>query len=619
MRVQVPSWLKYAAVEFTGSFDIDRKRTRNRDLVRMFAFIVLLITLLSVMSAMYRGLVSNFADSILGYTPGAGVPVRLSVDTSLSSSGDLQRASSLFRNSATIGGTEQPTPGSSVAGYDFHPFVEIERGSVFRLPESSWNTDAGQPGFSGWAVSADSPLWLSMGLTEDAAQTTLVASRAAFAVSFERDAYIAMLERAIADDALADWLARNPAGTQPQTLFVEVPFRPGLWRYHEFELVWVDSLPSVQRIAFLATLQLYEPLGRVLARDPLFAVMPGTAGEAASSLVARLDLEDVDRLGDSAGAVLDAFSVCMGTSANPSVEQTTFDAFISFGVPQAPASVHACIDSVGMKPNLRISTHNYVAGVPALDVTRDSMVFSCASIPEAGYSARADLADCANGAETVSLPIFSGFITGFAYVEDAGLIEEFVRAVDQAKVGDRAALFISELYRSSINRFRYLVHALDYVKLPIAAFFLFIALYTISTGTGMFFASRRINYGVLMARGMNSAEIRSIVYSQFLACFALAAAFSFGLVLATKSLVQFSFEGAAPYRLAQTELGVQQPRIVDAPGSADLSEVLLHTFSDVGISALTILAMIILVLSWQMWRLPLRRDTYPMVLIANSN
>lgn len=134
----------------------------------------------------------------------------------------------------------------------------------------------------------------------------------------------------------------------------------------------------------------------------------------------------------------------------------------------------------------------------------------------------------------------------------------------------------------------------------------------------MFFSSRRINYGVLMASGMNAREIRRIVYVQFIACFAMAAAASFALVLATKALIQWSFEGAAPYFLARMELGVQEPRIVDAPGSSELPLVLAHTLNDVGTASAIILAMVLVVLTYQMWRLPLRRDTYPMNLIADS-
>lgn len=59
--MKAPSWLRYAAIEFSHAFSFGRFAS-NRDITWMFAVLLLLISILAVTSAMYRGLVVNFAE-----------------------------------------------------------------------------------------------------------------------------------------------------------------------------------------------------------------------------------------------------------------------------------------------------------------------------------------------------------------------------------------------------------------------------------------------------------------------------------------------------------------------------------------------------------------------------
>lgn len=540
----------------------------------------------------------------------------------MSSSGELQSVTNLFRNSGEIGGTAEPTPGSTVAGYDFHPFIEIESRGVFELPEGSWDVSAGKAPFAGWAVSTGSPVWTSLAPLAAAPQSSILVSRGAFAASFNRETYVEGISATAPHLMVDDWLDRNPEGQPLATLLVSVPYERGLTQYRSFDIFWLESLPSVQRIAYVMPLELYQPLMRS-ALDPLYAYIPGHELVASSDFVSRLVLEDsVAELGqDGARSAGEAMQRCLGL-AQPGasdLELTSLDLSLVFNIPVERPSLDHCLAEAALSPTIYPVVSDFFSnGRPVLRIVDGQMEFTCSDLGREVISARPDLAACTDGAETVRFSPFADFSSGFAYVPDRAGIEDFVLAVDNARVGERRALFIGELYRSSIDRFRYLVSTLDYIAWPMAMFFAVIAVYSMFASTSMFFAHRRINYGVLMARGMGVFEIRRVIYAQFAACFVLACAASYLVLNLTKVLLQNSFAASGAFGLAFRQLGIQSPMIVDSPLGADPGASLLLSFTDIGFGAGVILVFMALIIEWQMWRLPLRAHTYPMDLIANA-
>jgi hypothetical protein len=338
--------VRIALAEFGKAFAVKVGTPAARDFLWLTVFFTLSAFIVFVGWSARDGVWDRFQQVLLGALPEGGPPIRVATHIDLTqgiSPAIIDRFEKDFPELGIVpmrdfdGRSGAITfPGSTFAA----DATEEEKQSGSEL---SWGraSDGATAEFLGFAVALDSPLWRWIkrrsgepaGLA-DRVPLVIAANRSLFQKHFRYDKY----RKAIAEDDSASCVVRSglPAKlsdpgdpAQLDTLLLKVQeWSEGLnsrQAFHAFKVIWVDSFPLPEQVAFIMPLQTAE-LAMAAGTWKGFELYFEGQG-AATQRIGAVRLRNIDALSDGdrsrAAAEFQKVATCLGTvPAEQKVETT---------------------------------------------------------------------------------------------------------------------------------------------------------------------------------------------------------------------------------------------------------------------------------------------------------
>ncbi len=631
--MRTPAWWSLGWLEFARALLTPFKKTPGgHDLLGLSAISGLLIAMIAMMSALHQGIVINFADSLLGYTPGGGVPLRVVADTSISAGSRMQDAMRLFGNAQQLVDAE-PEAGSPLKPFEFHPAEEVEFGSPqIGLPgvqeviegrdrrlTGAWVTRGGATGtsFVGWAVALDSPLWRWGGVTgnDDDQLASIIANRNAFQKHFNMEAYGEALGKLLPEPVLRRWKEENQSGGLPETLYLQIPAPGGGASVSEFRVRWVESFPTPQRLAFLMPMETYKALAIVRFSGDTISFPSVIAGSRRR--MGALHVYDADRI---AGTTPELLATKLGQCLDAERFNTeiTIELHLRMRMALPETWLDGCLSQFGLKRGRDIE------GEPSetfgMTLRRGGIGARCADLKNPGYLPQGQRRLCTENpdSELVISPYF-GANMGLVYVPDRLKVGAATAALNEATINGRQAFVLSELYQSSLARFSYLVSTLQFMVKPFAVFGLFVLIYVLHFQIDTWISHRRKHYGVLMARGFRWQDIYKMCICQACLATLVGLVVAFALVEPSKLLFDYQFSLSEAAMQAITQLGILSPSLTGTLDFATPWSALSSSWDAIGNllwGCGIILGLNLALLLFIMWRQSITPGTAPIKLIS---
>ena len=612
------------------------KRTPGgHDLFGLSAISGLLVAMIAMMGALHQGIVVNFADSLLGYTPGGGVPLRVVADTSISGGSRMIDAMRLFANARQLVGSETD-PNSPLARFEFHPAEEVEFGSPqLQLPgiqevmegrdrrlSGAWVTSTSATGtsFVGWAVALDSPLWRWAGLAsdDDTQLASIIANRTAFREHFRFDAYAKALAQILPDSVAKRWNDENRSAELPSTLYLQIPAPGGGSSVSQFRVHWVESFPTPQKLAFLIPMETYKALTVVRFSGDTLAFPSVVAGSR--TRVSAVHVYDADRV---PATTPDQLAVRLGQclDAERFNREISIEVHLRMRMPLPEAWVEGCLGQVGLQKGRDVEAEPVESA--GMTLTRGGIGARCADLRNPTFLPPQQRRACSDDPDArVSISPYFATNMGLVYVADRLKVGEATAALNEASINGRQAFVLSELYQSSLARFSYLVSTLQFMVQPAAIFGLFVLVYVLHFQIDTWISHRRKHYGVLMARGFRWQDIYRMCMAQACLATVVGVVVALALVEPAKLLFDKVFRASDAATQATTRLGILAPSLTEtldftswsrAAGTA--GEALIH----LAWGGAIILGMNLLLLVLILIRQSVRPGTAPINLISSGD
>jgi hypothetical protein len=330
---------RIALAEFAKAFAFRVGTPAARDFLWLTVFFTLSAFIVFVGWSAREGVWDRFEQVLLGALPEGGPPIRITTHIDLRS-GITPEVIDKFEKDFPNLGIVPMREFDGQVGSIVLPGLAFGAGISPQESELSWGraADGATAKFRSFALPIDSPLWRwirqrsgEFETAPDRAPLVIAANRSLFQKHFRYDKY----RRAIASDVSAPCLIRSsledkisdPGQLDTLVLKVREWSDAGGNReaYQSFKVIWVDSFPLPEQVAFIMPLQTAELAMAAETWKEFNLYFEGRG--AATQRVSELRLKDIDALGEDAraGAVRDftAVASCLGSVAAEQIEETT--------------------------------------------------------------------------------------------------------------------------------------------------------------------------------------------------------------------------------------------------------------------------------------------------------
>jgi hypothetical protein len=630
-----PLWMFLGISEYIGGLKALFVRSGphcGRDFIAFTGFISFIALVCLLFLSLQRGFVVQLADVMLGKDPQEGIGIQVV--------GNVARINRIDRTVITDFRSRAAGAGDPrFRGLVLHPYQFIDASDhTIDLPSPDvWDTQAGgRPlKFEGWAVLEDDPLWRrcfgSAAAPTSELRPQLILNRDNFG-HLNRNAYLAalaaLLPPQVAEDfahnfppvgeitpdctgrgaAAAEGSGATPRHTGPRVFWLSI----GIGENQElipFEVRWAESLSAEPNVSFVAPLALVRAFGHSRVNDlPYF---PGATGSEAGRIgkVRIVGSSGLDITPEKRREIVHSLALCLGKRVGmPPIPGHGFeDVVMTLSPPLPERFVTSCLNSTGANAAGTVLSGDRQR-VVAYGYAGDGwLTLPCPSLPRRDLGQRYN-SDCLAGNDDARRA--KGRIETWANLNAAtvsmGDRNDIIAVVDALKTfespdqpGIRAFQF-ERSYEESLLRFDFLQKLLAWMAWPLLAVFGGLMLYLMSLTLYTLIQRRREQYGLLLAQGMTSRDIRSMIAIQLTLSTAIGMLLPVVIIIFLSLVINFFFTFSAAYDLAVTKLGSQSV-IVTMPFS--VLDVLV-IFWAIGMVCLTIGLSVI-------HYTPIRRNTTP--------
>lgn len=477
-------------------------------------FLVLLLTLSSILYASREGVLNRFVDVLLS-KKAAGVPIWLTPN--------------YFRKKGVKFMDRELLREVQSFHYPIYPYIEFELGRdpLINMPgENIWQGNTGaKQAFTVWSVKKDDPLWRDeiewrkKGHSETRSmQASVIVNKTLFLRYFDYQAYRSAVQSRVPKALLK--LPENTAGDieQIHTLWLEV--QAGFRReMHPFHVHWVDYIYTVDKVVMLFPLDLYQTLNtshRFPELNFFLEYGSGPGVRVRKLLVLNSPSEQtVENFSKALGGVLSDYrGNQLITFENDSVTNHWIEVL---------AGQHG-IDYQAMES---VRGDRFVYGDESLEVP-------CGKLPNSQLTTAQQIQCRENKDLPVTVPLStkdSGYERAIAYIPDRTKLFTAIKRL--LNVGDKA-FSVHPIYQDAINKFGFLSKMIEALKNPVA--FLMVFSLTVLIGIQLIILTdhRRTRYGVMLSRGVVWWQIYAILYLQLAFAVAVGVAFSMSIFYGIK-------------------------------------------------------------------------------------
>lgn len=339
--------LRIALAEFAKAFAFRVGTPAARDFLWLTVFFTLSAFIVFVGWSAREGVWDRFEQVLLGALPEGGPPIRITTHIDLPQ-GILPSIIDKFDKDFPDLGMVPMREFDGELGAIILPGLAL----AAKDGKSSWGaaSDGATTRFRSFALPTDSPLWRwvkqrsgEFETAPDRVPLVIAANRSLFRKHFNYTEY----RRAIVSDVASPCLVRSSlpekvadAG-QLDTLVLKVrewsDASGNREAYHPFRIIWVDSFPLPEQVAFIMPLQTAEVAMAAETWKEFNLYFEGQG--KATQRISELRLKDIDALSDdarlSASREFAAVAKCLGSVAADQLEETTI-----CGAPWAPEVVN---------------------------------------------------------------------------------------------------------------------------------------------------------------------------------------------------------------------------------------------------------------------------------------
>ena len=487
----------------------------GRDFLWLTLMLVPILTLALLLSASRTGILNKMVDVMLGSVPGYGVPVWVIPNPVAKSGIDLI--------------TNDVLSAVEASSYAIFPYREVVGNIDFieLLDPEAWSTASEfDPEFAGWAVNAQDPLWLVDVQSEQVVPLEIILNKQLFERHFNAEIYMNSLETAL-PRAIFEEERQELANGIMERLWVRL--RVGD-RYDTMPLrvVWRESFPSSQPIAFLFPLSTYHALQAAQA-FPEFRYFPEFGGQAGKR-AKKVQIEgDVDP-----GVVEDLASQLNGTYVSRRGRHT-----IEFQVPYAVQFIESWAREVDASIRVLETEESH-----ELAIRGSRLALPCATLPvEVIRTATIEnegSPNCMALSEVTARG--QGYLRAFIYVADR---TDLSRSVAQIRALHEQALSIHPVYQDALNRFGFLARIIDSLRFPYGlTLFLFLVV-ILAVQIGTLVEHRKSRYAILLSKGMHWRQIYFLLYAQMVFTVIVSVAISIAIFSAMRSAFAEIMQGVS--------------------------------------------------------------------------
>lgn len=633
-------WLamRIAILEFsrgTGLFGFGRlvglRRTgAGGDFVSLTLLSAVIIALVAFSASAGRGIAENVTQVMLGHIRGAGTPIWLLANFSRDAAVD-RPALAVFANGGGYASASpplenvEPAVASALGRLSFFPVAETEmRDPLLQLPaDAIWRLNAFEGAapteFRGWVVDLDNPVWTAFAQSPRDPRT-VVLNRKLFRDHFDYAAYRQFLAETLPPAAAVQMPPQLDDISDLKAVYLSLPFDGNRRRLVNFDVVWADNLPGLQKIAILIPYEIAS-LARAAWENPgitvtfeddrddfgdPFQIVERVTFLGADTASARPFLDD---------GQMERFSQCLGPGVRPAhterMKRFDFLAITSW------APVEQCLETAGLTdyPNLSPGFTSH----PAVSVTGRVVTAPCHAVSDRIVQASDDPGCRADG--LVRFEPFSAFRTGLLFVPAEADIAGVLDTVRQYGDARGKVFLIAESYQDALARMDFTQKVVQYLTFAVGGLGFALCASVLYLQIRPLLLARAPTYGLLLARGLRSGAIYAGVIVQIVMTIAIGAAIGLVLLLAIRYGVEWAFGRSAAAATARTDFGLLEPRLIpvaETGAGNPLSRLMagLAGFAaSVAAIGFTLLAFALATL----WSMPLRRSTAPVELIVARN
>ena len=499
--------LRLAWIEFSLPFRRLRSEAPGgRDFMWLTFLLVLVLTLGLLLQATRVGMLERFVDVFLGTVKNHGVPIWVIPNP-------FSKGSIKFISNDVIKEIE-------AGGGKIYPYREVDEGlDVVELPDPSiWKKRTElDPSFSGWAVYLDDPLWPSS--YDNSTDTkdfplTIVINKNLFSKHFDFEKYNSFIRQKLPSTLYTEVTKKNLMSKDPFKniwLSIRSNGRPDLYN---FKVLWVDRIPTIQKVAFLFPLSTYHALYESSNYPELnyFPEYFGKTGQRIKRISVSGNTENT-KFKEFLKLTRGAVSIKRGRT------------LIEFKAPRQLMRIDQYLRDAGLTYRVLDSIQGDI-----LADKKSHLELPCHILPRKELrlipKKKQKKSDCSMLKDVTSSG--NGFLRAFIYVPDRTTLNEAVR---NALVIHDKALSIHPIYKDALNRFGFLTKMLDALRLPygIVLFLFLVAILGIQIGTLV--GHRRGRYGIFLAKGISWGQIYQMLYLQI--SFALIISISLSAIIMT--------------------------------------------------------------------------------------
>lgn len=527
-------WFKLGWIEWSRSLSFWHQNGSNRDFLWLTLLLALTLTLAILVWGSREGLLNRFMEVSVGYVQSAGIPIWVV--------GEIDEQSRVI--------DRELLKQIKHDGFDFHPYRFVEWDQV-SLPNTSngqtalWN--AKHLPFSGWAVSANDPLWKA----NKAASTEtpvlpleVILSRSLFHKYFQCFEYEqALIDRMPFFQSSSSLKQDDLYCLDNGQLWLEVNTLRGrelvLFRIH-----WVDGrIPTMEELAFLFPVSTLYAL-KEARYSPQLKYYPEAQGGAARRVKTLILWQNQPNQ-----TLRDNLANCLLANQADNASQNLI--LPKYPLPtdwvtqcakhyQIPLQTSA--KQILQEPYLSIAEfiegHRFGYHNDYLTVWCENPDYSCQ--PGDNVVPAWKKYALVNDADKVTadmLTMIGGYQRAFIYAERQTLFEQVTKIKAVNRIGtDFSVLSLHPTYQNALLRFDFIDKIMSLLNSTYSVFFLLFLIVLLLVQIGIVIQHREHDYGIFLAKGMTWGQLCWMVCLQIVLSFLLAI---IALTMTTVAAVQY--------------------------------------------------------------------------------
>lgn len=598
-------------------FGIRRHRT-GQDFLSLFGLGAIIITIVAFSSSAGRGITENLTNAMLGNIRGAGAPIWV-----LGHPENGFVVDPTFSGVTLKGGKEErPEP-------RFYPVTEIEPNDfLIKLPDKDiWATISQSKDTStevrGWAISRDNPVWRQYA-DENASISTVILSRSLFEQYFQYPKYREALAKVLPATALQQVPETVNDFSTLKQIYLSLPFQDNRRRLVKFDIRWVDSLPALQKIAFIVPEDIVSLGSAVRSNsgiglafpsdvdqyDKPYQILTGVTFRGMTTSRFKKALEE--RGGDK---IFDDLLKCVGPSAT--MERDGGRLSIKWKEVVDRKDVYACLSTANMDKLPNFSPAH--SPVPELVAQGSIVETTCQALSNANRLI-AEPPACTDGkVKYIPNPHVRSGLFFVPSNEDIAAHLDTIKGYRDGK--NRAVFIIGENYLDALGRMDFTKKVISYLTAVMAVLGLVLCVVVLYLQMRPMVSRRAASYGLLLARGMSPVEIYAGFFIQILATVLVSALVAVLLYIGIRVAIEHWFQSSDAAIAARKGIGLLEVRLIPVSddGGAIFGIGIKEIISSTLLGLVTTAIIMIACGFGALFRLPLRRRSLPISLIAGGS